>query len=180
MQTRGALSAPIRQKIEQSGEQVTWTARRPAPASRRPCHLVCGGAWCSRGFETLVEDVSRNYEQVESRFETAHWISTHKYAVHVSVQLKFLLCHFFGAIKINAVSFKKKRVRGGAPLVCGDGRMDAVDDAYAGVRGGLGPAQKYVGGLGGYRVKVRRVNGEVNLSREAAESVQCPMTDTLF
>ena len=32
----------------------------------------------------------------------------------------------------------------------------------------------------GYRVKVRRVNGEVNLSREAAESVQCPMTDTLF
>ena len=58
--------------------------------------------------------------------------------------------------------------------------MDAVDDAYAGVRGGLGPAQKYVGDMWGYRAKVRRVNGEVNLSREAAESVQCPMIDTLF
>ena len=29
----------------------------------------------SRGFETLVEEVSRNYEQVESRFGTAHWIA---------------------------------------------------------------------------------------------------------
>ena len=34
--------------------------------------------------------------------------------------------------------------------------MDAVDDAYAGVRGGLEPAREYVGGLG-YRVMVRCV-----------------------
>ena len=36
--------------------------------------LVSSVLATSRGFETLVEEVSRNYEQVESRFETAHWI----------------------------------------------------------------------------------------------------------
>ena len=48
--------------------------RRTGSGISRIRVLVSSVLATSRGFETLVEEVSRNYEQVESRFETAQWI----------------------------------------------------------------------------------------------------------